>query len=609
MTRIVSIAGASGMWGDSTLSTPQLLTDPDLNYITYECLAEITMAIMTRAKLKDHNAGYATDVIQETIPAHLSEIASRGIKVITNAGGVNPKAAAEALRSKVHDLGLSLKIATVFGDDAMPHLDTLQQAKVKELDRDTAFPKTPISANAYLGAFPIAAALDAGADIVVTGRVVDSALTLGPLIHEFGWTADDYDKLSQGSLAGHLIECGPQSTGGLLTDWDEVESWANIGFPIVRVSQDGAFDLTKPPHTDGSVTVKSATEQILYEIGDPAAYCLPDVTCDLRDVQLTQTSMNTVRVSGAKGRAPGPNLKLCAQEARGWRLQWIVSVTGRDAVLRAERTARDLVSRLRSMLTAKEFADFEDVSIEVLGGEQSYGPRSKARASREVALKLAFAHADRSALTLVAHEVPSIGLAMAQGLSAGGTGRPRPVPIIHLHSFLVPRDLFLPQIEVETNAVPYSDPVCVFEELEETNNRAAFDPVFPDGPTVTLPLMAIAYGRSGDKGNRANIGVAARHRDFLPLIRDQITAEVVLDWFNHLVSGPVTRFTLPGLMAYNFLIKEALGGGGTASLRFDPQGKAFGQILLDVPVQVPIQLLTHPSMKQIAEVRNAIHAN
>ena len=605
MSRRISIAGASGMWGDSMLSTAQLLTDPDLDYITYECLAEITMAIMTRAKLKDPNAGYATDVVEQLIPSHLAEFAVRGIKVVTNAGGVNPKAAAAVLQEKCQELGLSLKVASVSGDDAMPHLAALAEAGVREIDSGAALPDRPISANAYLGAFPIAAALQAGADIVVTGRVVDSALTLGPLIHEFGWTAEDFDKLAQGSLAGHLIECGPQSTGGLITDWEEIESWANVGFPIVRVGEDGDFVLTKPEGTDGRVSVKSATEQILYEIGDPSAYLLPDVACDFREVHLSESGPDVVEVSGAKGRPPGAFLKLCAQEARGWRMQWVVSIAGRNAVQRAERTARDLETRLRGMLRGKGMADFEQVSVEVLGSEQSYGAQTRARAAREVALKLAFAHEDRGALALVAREMPSIGLAMAQGLSAGGTGRPRPTPVIRLHSFLVPREYFAPVVEMDGVRIGFDDPVQVFSDLQPSSGGDGQDVVAPEEPVVELPLMAVAYARSGDKGNSANIGIAARHEDFLMIIRDQVTSKTVAAWFAHVVKGPVSRFELPGLMAFNFLLKDALGGGGTASLRFDPQGKAFGQILLDHPVQVPVRMLQHPAVKRIVEVEEA----
>lgn len=594
------------MWGDSTLATAQLLRDRHLDYITYECLAEITMAILTRARQKDPEAGYATDVITDLIPRHMPEIAARGIRVITNAGGVNPQAAARALRHRLSGMGLSLKVATVCGDDALPHLAALRALKLHAIDSGAPLPEAPISANAYLGAFPIAAALAAGADIVITGRVVDSALTLGALIHEFGWGPGDLDRLAQGALAGHLIECGPQSTGGLVTDWDEVASWADVGFPIVRVAADGAFVLTKPPGSDGQVSDKSATEQLLYEIGDPAAYLLPDVSCDFTGVRIAQISENRVQVSGARGRAAPPMLKLCTQEAEGWRLQWLVSVVGRDAVARARRTGRDLMRRLRGMLREAGMADFADTSLEILGSEDSYGPHGRAETAREVVLKIALAHGDAAALRLAAREMPSIGLAMAQGLSAGGAGRPRPSPIIRLQSFLVPRAPFVPRVELEGVAVDFADPVGGSgEEIARSVPDPDHAPRPPAGATVTLPLMAIAYARSGDKGNRANIGLAARHEDFVALIDEQIPATAVADWFAHLVAGRVERYALPGVMGFNYLLFDALGGGGTASLRFDPQGKALGQMLLDLPIELPQDWLDHPGLKSIREVQAA----
>lgn len=605
MPEKVVIGGAAGMWGDSMLSTRQLLGTGRLDYLIYECLAEITMAIMSRARLKNPDLGYATDVIETLLPRHLEEIARQGVKVVTNAGGVNPRAAAAALRKAAQERGLDLKIGTVEGDDAMPHLATLREAGVREMDRGTEVPLEPISANAYLGARPVAAALGAGADIVITGRCVDSALALGPLIHEFGWAPDRFDQLAQGSLAGHLIECGPQSTGGLMTDWEASGSWVDIGFPMVECEADGAFTLTKPDGTDGIVSRASAAEQVLYEIGDPAAYVLPDVVCDFTQVGLEETGPDRVRVTGARGLAPPPRLKVCAQEADGWRVQFLAFIGGRDAALRARRAGEEMVERMRRVFRSTNLGDFRDVSVEVLGAEDTYGPHGRAGAVREVMLKIAVAHDERPALELFAREAPSMGLAMAQGTSGGGAGRARPSPLIRLHSLLAPRGLFEARVEVESEPVAFEDvPEALCKEPPAARpDTAAVN--LPEGETVTLPLIAIAFARSGDKGDRANVGVAARHPDFLPLIAGQVTADAVKTWLGHLVSGPVERFALPGFDAVNFLMRDALGGGGTASLRFDPQGKAMGQMLLDFPIELPRQLLEHPALKPVPEVLDA----
>ena len=269
---VVVIGGAAGMWGDAWHATPQLLATGRLDYLVYETLAEITMAILSRAKQRSADLGYAIDIVNPTLRDALPEIHRQGIRVVTNAGGVNPQACADALRAIALELDLPLKVATVEGDDLMPQLAELRAMGLAEIARGTPVPERPISFNAYLGAMPIADALDAGADIVITGRCVDSALVLGPLIHEFGWQAQDLDLLAQGSLAGHLLECSTQVTGGLLTDWEEVPSWVDMGFPIGECHADGSFVITKPPGSDGLVNAKTVTEQILYEIGDPRRY-------------------------------------------------------------------------------------------------------------------------------------------------------------------------------------------------------------------------------------------------------------------------------------------------------------------------------------------------
>ena len=305
--RIIRIGGAAGAWGDSSLATAQLLT-AKLDYIVYEALAEVTMAILTRAKMKNPNAGYAIDFINPILKTHLRQIRQQGIRVITNAGGINPQAAAAALRQIASEQDIDLNVIVVEGDNLMPQLNQLRQLDIREITHHSPLPQRLLAINAYLGAFPIAAALAAGADVVITGRVVDSALVLGPLIYEFGWQATDLDKLAQGSLAGHLLECGPQSTGGLLTDWESVSSWVNIGYPIAEVADDGTFVLTKPDDTDGLVNHATVTEQILYEIGDPRAYILPDVVCDFADVQLTESGAKSDACKRGQGQATSPNL-------------------------------------------------------------------------------------------------------------------------------------------------------------------------------------------------------------------------------------------------------------------------------------------------------------
>ena len=556
--KVVRIAGAAGAWGDSSLSTPQLLADGRSDYVIYEGLAEITMAILSRAKSSDPDMGFARDLI-ETIAVHLSQYREAGMRVITNAGGVNPAAAARLIQAA----DPSARVAVVMGDD---------------LSGTDLMPEGAISANAYLGAWPIAEALDRGAECVVTGRVVDSALALGPLIHEFGWRREDLDLLSAGSLAGHLIECGPQSTGGLLTDWEDTTSWANPGFPIVEVSVDGAMVLTAPEDSGAVVNDRSVTEQILYEIGDPRRYLLPDVTCDWSQVEVEDLGSNRVLVTGAAGTHPPELLKACAQIPDGWRAMSLLYIGGIDAAQKARRAGRDILDRGRSMLAAVGMGDFEQTSVEVIGS------------GNEVMLKVAVHHADRDAVAAFVREVPSLGLAGPPGVTGGGAGLPRPTQLIRLHCFGVPRSAIRPTVHFEGQEfeVPVSEAT---EQAEELDAPPASSSEPWEGETRSVRLIEVAHGRSGDKGSDVNVGIRARSDRLWPVLVRELTADRVQDHLSHLGASEVNRYLLPGIRSLNFLLVEGLGQGGTASLRIDPQGKAIAQQLLEMEIEVPAELV------------------
>lgn len=600
--RVVVVGGASGAWGDTSFAAPQLLDSGRCDYIFFEALAEITMGILTRAHQKNPSLGYATDVIA-MIGHDLSRFVEQGVRVVTNAGGVNPKGAAAALRSMADQAGVATRIAWVEGDNLMDRMDELSALGLAEMSDGSSLITEPLSFNAYLGARPIAAALAAGADVVITGRCVDSALALGPLIHEFGWGPDDLCALSQGSLAGHLLECGPQSTGGLLTDWEDVASWEDLGYPMAECRADGSFVLTKPEGTGGLVDVRTAAEQLIYEIGDPAAYLLPDVTCDWRDVELTEVGVDRVAVKGARGRAPPSTFKACAQVVDGYKITGLVFIGGRNAVSKARRFGDDFIRRAERVLDRDSSAGLRGVDIEILGAESTYGLHARTRDTREVVVKIALHHDSPRALGGIVRELGSFGMAVP-GLTAGGQGLPKPTPLVRLRSYLVPRDRFHPTIWLDGETVRYQEP-AVPTSSQPVSEGELFAEPFPVDDPVELPLIAIAHARSGDKGADANIGVRARHPDFLPLLRHQLSAQVVAEWLAHRVDGPVERYDLPGIHALNFLLRDALGGGGIASLRFDPQGKAYAQQLLDMPLQVPAAWLVHPSIAEVPEVDEA----
>ena len=394
--QLVRIGGASGAWGDSPGALAQLI-GAGVDYLMMDYLAEVTMSLLARARMKDPAAGYPADFIAY-LKTVLPEIARRGVKLATNAGGVNPSGCKRALEGVIAELGLSLTVAMVTGDNVMPRIDQLRASDAREAVSGARLPARLLTANAYLGALPIKAAFDGAADIVITGRCVDSALALGILMHEFKWAADDYDRLGAGSLVGHILECGPQATGGTFSDWDKVPDWQNIGYPIAECRSDGSFVVSKPDGTGGLIVPAVIAEQALYEIGDPAAYFLPDLTADFSNIHLVQQGPNKVRVENARGRPPTNQYKVSATYQDGYRAVATVSIVGPDATQKAERTAEALIARSRMIFADRGFPDFTATHVEALGAEASYGARSATRASREVLLRLVVEHASREAL-------------------------------------------------------------------------------------------------------------------------------------------------------------------------------------------------------------------
>ena len=591
--RTIRIGSCSGFWGDSLDGARQLVEGGRIDYLVGDYLAEITMSLLARAKQKDPALGYTPDFIDAVTPL-LPQIAEQDIKVVVNAGGLNPDGCRTALAKAAEAAGVTLKIAVVEGDDLMPQLEAIRARAPTEMFSGAPLPAKVASMNAYLGARPIAAALDAGAQVVITGRCVDSALALGPLLHEFGWSDTDYDRLSAGSLAGHLIECGVQGTGGLFTDWDQVPGWDDMGFPIAECRADGSVAITKPEGTGGLVTPASVCEQMLYEIGDPGAYLLPDVACDWTAVQFAQAGADRVEVTGAKGRAPSTSYKVCATYGDGFRSLGTLMIGGFDAAQRARRQGEAIVARAQRLARAQGHADFTESSVEVIGAEDTYGANARAIDAREVVLKVGVRHPKREALEVFAREFAPSGTAMSQGTTGLIGGRPGVTPVIRLFSFLLDKSAVKVVVRVDGKAIAATvhpgDPGAGTRGALASSSR---DAAVAAAPTrgVAVPLRRIAWGRSGDKGDSANIGLIARKPEFVAVIRDQVTPQRVAQYFAHYLKGDVTRWELPGTHAFNFLLTEVLGGGGIASLRYDPQGKAYASMLLDLPVRVPDALL------------------
>lgn len=583
----IKIGGACGFWGDSSLGTEQLLKVPGIQYITYDYLAELTLAIMAGMRMKNPEHGYALDFIdlmKKTLPA----AKSKGIKIIANAGGLNPAGCAAALQQAMIEAGHTIRIGVVSGDDATGTLGQLRKDGVELRDQHSSQAAPPffLTANAYLGAFPIAAALDAGADMVITGRVVDSAMVLGALVHEFKWQTTDLNPLAQGSLAGHIVECGAQATGGLFTDWQQVPDWANIGYPIVEVAADGSFELSKPEGTGGLVNKAVATEQLLYEIHDPANYALPDVVCDFTTVNIEETGPNRVRIYGATGKAPSELYKVCATYPEGFRCIGMLSIVGFDAHAKAKRTGETILERTRAMFKRQGLADYTRTSIEIIGSETDLGPHAQVRLGHEAMMRIAITHSDKKAATIFSREIAPAGTSYAPGTSGNfGMGRPNVTPLVKMFSCFVPKNMQTAIVQVGGENIQYQEPEHPKARAEtRPTNEQSFGEVTVPRELLGKRLIEIAHGRSGDKGDTSNVGIVARKLEYWPVLRHLLRPENVKNHLAHLVKGEVHTFELPQVQAFNLVMKEALDGGGMTSMRNDPLGKGMAQVLLNMKI-------------------------
>lgn len=593
----VRIGGASAFLGDSMVAVPQLLASGSVDYIIMDYLAEVTMSYLGRAKAMDAAKGYADDFVDVICRTNLKSAAEQNVRLITNAGGVNPLACKAALEALIAEQGLDLTVAAVIGDDISDQCEGLAEAATQEMYSRAPFPDLGSinSANVYLGAFEVAAALGAGADIVITGRVVDSALTLGCLIHEFGWGRDDYDLLASGTLAGHIVECGAQATGGLFTDWESVPDWDTIGYPIIACAADGSFTVTKPEGTGGLMHWAAVAEQMLYEVGDPQAYMVPDVVCDFSNVEITQQDADAVHVSSARGYAPPQHYKACLTFHDGWRATALTPVIGRDAAKKAQRQAEALIKRTERILAHRNIGPYRAKRIDILGSEATYGANARAGDTREVIAKIALEHDDPTALKIFMREHMSPITSMSVGTTTWGGNEPKLMPIVRLFSCNVPRDRVEPAALVGDETVYGAGTAARFFQQGDLERAPAGEVAAMEGESTTVPLIDLAWGRSGDKGDKFNIGVIARKPEFLPYIRAALTPDALRAYFAHEFDDPdaaqIDAFELPGISGMNFLFHAALGGGGVATMRVDMLAKGKAQQLMDYPVPVPADLL------------------
>jgi hypothetical protein len=587
MSDTIRIANAGGYWGDDLAQFRRQVELGPTDFVTLDFLAEITMSIMQKQRSRDPRAGYARDFIAQ-VEETLELLLARNVRVITNAGGVNPLACRDALLAMAAKRGAELDVAAVVGDDLMGRLDELVAAgaSLDNMEDGAAFAGVRdrvSSANAYYGAWPVVEALASGARIVVTGRCTDTGITLAPMIHAFGWAADDWDRLASGIVAGHIVECGAQSTGGNFTDWRRVKRFETIGYPVIEVSPDGSFVVTKHAGTGGAVTVRTVKEQLVYEMGDPRGYITPDVVADFATIRLEQAGRDRVRVWGVKGRPAPPSLKVSAAYADGWKASGTLILSGPDAEEKAHEFARLFWKRLG--------LSFAATHTELVGRSACWGPLAPHVDAPEILLRLSVRDADKAKIEAFGKLVPGVILSGPPGVAVTG-GRPQAQEVVAYWPALVPRDLVKARIVTRDGEQSYEWPT----PLRPMGRPAPLPrPAFPKATgaagTVRVPLARLAHARSGDKGDTANIGLVARAPEVYPWLVKTVTAAVVKRRFKGICRGRVVRHEVPNLGALNFLLEESLGGGGTVSLRLDAQGKTLSHALLAMEVRAPRALL------------------
>lgn len=558
------IGNCSGFYGDRLAAMREMLTGGELDYLTGDYLAELTMLILARDRAKSPDRGYAKTFLAQ-LEDCLGPALDRGVRIVTNAGGLNPAGLATAIRALAQRLGLGVRVAHVEGDDVLPRAAELGFGE-------------PLAANAYLGAWGIVECLREGADVVVTGRVTDASVTVGPAAAHFGWTRTDYDALAGAVAAGHVIECGAQATGGNYAFFTEIADLVHPGFPLAEIHADGSSVITKHPGTGGQVSVGTVTAQLLYEITG-ARYPNPDVTLRMDSIELTGDGSDRVRLSGVTGEPPPPTVKVSLNSVGGFRNAMTFVLTGLDIDAKADLVRAQLETALPVRPAELQWtlartdhpdADTEETASALLHCvARDPDPATVGRSFSSAAVELALASYPGF------HATTPPGDGQVYGVFTAGYLPVDAVPHIAVHADGSRTDIAA---------------ASATRELADAAEPPLPEPL-PPGPTRRAPLGLIAGARSGDKGGSANVGVWVRtHRQWRWLAHT-----LTVDRLRHLLPEtaelPITRHLLPNLRAVNFVVDGILGQGVSSQARFDPQAKALGEWLRSRHVDIPEELL------------------
>jgi hypothetical protein len=583
VARPVRIGNCSGFYGDRFAAMREMLDGGDLDVLTGDYLAELTMLILFRSRMKDESKGYATTFVRQ-LEDSLGAAWEKGVRIVTNAGGLNPAGCAAAVRELARRLGLRVNVAHVEGDDLMPVVGELRGSDgsgLAHLDTGKSLTSDPLTANAYLGGWGIAAALDAGAQVVVTGRVTDAALVIGPAAWWHGWARDDWDALAGALVTGHILECGAQATGGNYSFFTEIPGGEHLGFPLAEVAADGSAVVTKHPGTGGAVTVGTVTAQLLYEIGPPV-YLNPDVAADFRTITLNQEGPDRVAVTGVRGSPPPPTTKVCLNLVGGYRNSMTFLLTGLDVEAKADLVKRQL---------APVLADVESVTWSLARTDHvDPDTNEQAVASLRVTVKDPDARKigrpfSSAAVEIALASYPGCTLTSPPGdATMYGVYWPAVVPNeVVEHTVVLEDGSRLPVAPVPVTARPSPPP--------RPAPGAANADVSPRPQVLRAPLGTVAGARSGDKGGNANLGVWVDGDASYAWLSRGLTVERFKELLPETKEHDVDRFELPNLRALNFVVHGLLGDGVAAGTRQDPQAKGLGEWLRARHVNIPLALL------------------
>ena len=586
MAEPIRIANCSGFYGDRLSAATEMVEGGPIDALTGDWLAELTMLILARTQAKRPGTGFARTFIRQ-MEQVMGNCIESGIKVVSNAGGLDPFHCAEAVAEVADKLGLSPSIAYVEGDNLLPRLDELKTAGVDLLDLETGQPVADIdyiSANAYLGCWGIVEALNRGADIVVTGRTTDAAIVCGPAAWHHKWARDDLDAMAGAVVAGHVIECGTQATGGNYSFFEEIDGLEYPGFPFAEIAADGSSVIGKHPRTGGNVTIGTITSQLLYEIGDPG-YLGPDVTSRFDTIELDTVGRDRVRISGVRGENPPETLKVSMNSWGGFRSDVAIALTGVDIDAKASLIERAFWRNCRH-----QPEDFASVTTAVVRTDKDDpATNEEAVASWRITVK----DPDQRKTTAIGSAMNDMALASIPGffgLKTGGLGKPFGVHT----SGLVPRDL-VPQHVVllgEGRTVIDSDAPSSGPSVTPVVPHI---PAPPNGETMRLPLGALAGTRSGDKGGNANVGIFVRSAEAYGWLEDFLTTDRLRQLMPEAANAKIERFVLPNILSINFVIHGILQAGVASSTRQDAQAKGLGEWLRARHVDIPESLLKEDS--------------